>query len=96
MSVSLVLALVSQLVLVYVFVSVSAVRECSPWWYVSVSMSGGFYFRRYQLVASDRSWFLGSGKKAGQLFLERREEQLREHLKAEGQFHMHSFVNRWC
>ena len=41
MSVSLVSALVSQLVLVYVSVSVSAVRECSPWWYVSVSVSGG-------------------------------------------------------
>ena len=39
---SLVSALVSQLVLVYVSVSVSAVRECNPWWYVSVSVSGGF------------------------------------------------------
>ena len=35
-SVSLVSALVSQLVLVYMSVSVSAVRECSPWWNVSV------------------------------------------------------------
>ena len=44
MSVSLVSALVSQLVLVYVSLSVSGVRDCSPWWrYVSVSMSGGFW-----------------------------------------------------
>ena len=40
---SLVSALVSQLVLVYVSVSVRAVRECSPSWYVSVSVSGGFW-----------------------------------------------------
>ena len=43
MSVSLISALVSQLVLMYVSVSMSAVRECSPWWYVSVSVSGGFW-----------------------------------------------------
>ena len=43
MSVFLVLALVSQLVLVYVSVPVSAFRECSPRWYVSVSVSGGFW-----------------------------------------------------
>ena len=43
MSVSLVSALVSQLVLVYVWLSVSAVRECSLWWYVFVFVSGGFW-----------------------------------------------------
>ena len=43
MSVSLVSALVSQLVLVYVSSSMSAVRECSPWWYVFVSVSGWFW-----------------------------------------------------
>ena len=43
MSVSLVSALVSPLVLVYVLLSVSAVRECSPWWYVFVSVNGGFW-----------------------------------------------------
>ena len=43
MSVSLVSALVSQLVLVYASLSVSAVLECSPWWYVFVSVSGGFW-----------------------------------------------------
>ena len=42
MSVSLVSALVSQVALVYVSVSVSADRECSPWWYVSLSVSGRF------------------------------------------------------
>ena len=36
-------ALVSQLVLVHVSLSESAVRECSPWWYVFVSVSGGFW-----------------------------------------------------
>ena len=43
MSVSLVSALVSQLVPVYVSLSVSAVRERSPWLYVFVSVSGGFW-----------------------------------------------------
>ena len=76
----------------YVSVSVSAVPECSPWWYVFVSVSGAFwhfsllctelppfeynftrlplylviyfYFPLYHLVASDRGWSLGSGRKA--------------------------------
>ena len=39
---SLVSALVSRLVLVYVSVSVSAVRECA-WWYVFVFVNGGFW-----------------------------------------------------
>ena len=43
MPVCLVSALVSQLVLVYVSVPVSVVCGCSSWWYVFVSVSGGFW-----------------------------------------------------
>ena len=43
MSVPLASVLVSQLVLVYVSVIMSAARECSPWLYVSVSVTGGFW-----------------------------------------------------
>ena len=42
-AVSLVSALVSQLVLVYVSVFVSAVGVQSLWWYVFASVSGGFW-----------------------------------------------------
>ena len=68
-AVSLVSALVSQLVLVYVLLSMSAVGECSPSWYVSVSVSGRFWhFFRFcvldfplkylVLLVSHSTWFL--------------------------------------